>query len=680
MNSILTEYESLRSFRKKFNQSIESGPIGSKSGVPRPPISVHSGLNLSSAMYQFGEVTSQQANQRLSELRDELRAIERTKWFRIREMLLGPKSVLRSLLTPPNSYVAQVDYSPNENQAQTAWSHNSYESWDAVFQRPSAVEEAILQRFYSQQMPASNIAAVIIMHNSNGGKHNLDFGGFFEQWTSFQEIVFVADDSIPESWFETFDSGPGTVEIKKVANILEVGAWLSEVISESKCEWISVFEPGYRPRKWFVSSIFDKIRSSSSVEMIYSDEDSVDGKGAFQGHFFASGWNELQLFASNCLGHSITFRRTATSLDNLKRMPVLEYSTRYLGLILSSNINEENIYHLPRVLGSVYKENKDSEDDFLLLKSLLVNRNYSVSRIWKDKGIVNFRVKYDKTPRVSILIPTRDRVELLEACIESIYRLTEYPDFEIIVIDNDSVSEKSRRFFGEISKNGRAKVIELTGPFNFSKLNNVAALHSDGEILVLLNNDTEIIEPDWLSNLVAYSVRPEIGVVGARLLYPDRSVQHGGVVVGLGVGGCARHSFVGLHETDPGYLGKARSDQWISAVTGACHCIRKELFLSVGGLDEEAFAVAFNDIDLCLKCQYLGLRNVYAGSVTLIHHESKSRASDLSPENFQRYLGEIASFTVRWHPQFSDPFYNINLSLDSIPYTLAWPPRSPSIC
>jgi GT2 family glycosyltransferase len=678
MNNISKDYDSLRLSRQKFNQAIESGPIGSMSGVSRPAISVHSGLNLSSAMYQFGEVASQQANQRLNELRDELRAIEGTKWFRIREMLLGPKSVLRSIKSPPNSQVTQVDFSPNENKAQ--WSHDSYESWDAVFQRPSAIEDAILQRFYSHHMSSSDIAAVIIITERYLNKFNLDFGDFFEQWTSFQEIIFVADDSIPDSWLDTLEFGSSSVGIKRVVNILEVGVWLSEVISDSKCEWISVFEPGYKPRKWFVSSVFEKIRSSSSVEMIYSDEDRIDGKGTFQGHFFASDWNELQLYASNCLGHAITFRRTTTSLENLKRMPVLEYSTRYLCLILSSDINEKNIYHLPRVLGSFLRIDECTEEDLQLLKSLLNKRNYAVSKIWKDQNIVTFRVQIDKKPKVSILIPTRDRVELLEACIASIYKVTEYPDFEIIIIDNDSVSEKSLRFFEDISKSGRAKVIESRGPFNFSRLNNLAALHSNGEILVLLNNDTEIIESDWLSNLVAYAVRPEIGVVGARLLYPDRTVQHGGVVVGLGVGGCARHSFVGLGEGDPGYLGKARSDQWISAVTGACHCIRKELLLRVGGLDEEAFPVAFNDIDLCLKCQYLGFKNVYAGSVTLIHHESKSRASDLSPENFQRYLGEIAAFTVRWHPQFADPYYNINLSLDSVPYTLAWPPRSPMIC
>lgn len=260
-------------------------------------------------------------------------------------------------------------------------------------------------------------------------------------------------------------------------------------------------------------------------------------------------------------------------------------------------------------------------------------------------------------PTVSVVVATRDRVELLRTCAEGVLHATNYPALELIVADNESVEPETLSYMDEISADPRVQIVRWPHPFNYSAINNFAVAHAKGEYICLLNNDIEVLEPEWLTEMMREALQPGVGAVGARLLYPDRSIQHAGVAIGIG--NAAGHAHRGLPEGEPGYFAQALIARGASAVTAACLLVRKDHFDSVGGLDEEGLAVAYNDVDLCLKLQDRGLRNIYTPLATLIHHESKSRGLDFAPEHLERYMSELDVFQKRWDTKrVVDPWHH----------------------
>ncbi|MFA1030442.1 MULTISPECIES: glycosyltransferase family 2 protein [Pseudomonas syringae group] len=280
-------------------------------------------------------------------------------------------------------------------------------------------------------------------------------------------------------------------------------------------------------------------------------------------------------------------------------------------------------------------------------------------------------------PRVSLIVPTRDQLGLLRACVEGLLTATDYPNLEIIVVDNQSSDPHTLSYLEELSGRG-VKVLPYPHPFNYSAINNYAVTHASGELIGLVNNDIEIIEAGWLNEMVSQLLRLGIGAVGAKLLWPNRMVQHGGVVVG--VNGLAAHTGNHLEQRDPGYLGMNQITRRQSAVTAACLLLRKSVFDALHGLDEQAFPVAFNDVDLCLRIRQQGLNLIWTPFAELIHAESASRGKDQTPEKRARGQREQQGFIERWSQSGqSDPYYHPALSLDYLsgPYGgLAMPPRS----
>jgi O-antigen biosynthesis protein len=261
--------------------------------------------------------------------------------------------------------------------------------------------------------------------------------------------------------------------------------------------------------------------------------------------------------------------------------------------------------------------------------------------------------------RVTVIIPTRNRAELLRKCLDGLNR-TDYPDHEIIVVDNDSDEPESLDLFQQLRDDG-VGVIRIEGEFNYSALNNAAARAAQGEFICFLNNDIEIVHPDWLQFLLGQAARPEIGAVGARLLYPDGTVQHAGVFTGIGGGAAHAHRF--LKEDERGYFHRSRLPQRVSAVTAACLVVSREKFVAVGGFDEKNFRVAFNDIDLCLKLNQRGWQSFYEPRATLVHHESKSRGSDSAKANRARFADELSALKRIWRTdERRDPFHHPQLS------------------
>lgn len=280
-------------------------------------------------------------------------------------------------------------------------------------------------------------------------------------------------------------------------------------------------------------------------------------------------------------------------------------------------------------------------------------------------------------PRVSLIVPTRDQYGLLHTCIEGLLNDTDYPELEIIVVDNHSSDPQTLAYLAELPARG-VKVLPYPHPFNYSAINNHAVAHATGEVIGLVNNDIEIIEAGWLKEMLSQLLRSAVGAVGAKLLWPNRMVQHGGVVVG--VNGLAAHTGNTLEQRDPGYLAMNQITRRQSAVTAACLLLRKSVFDAVNGLDENAFPVAFNDVDLCLRIQQTGLNLIWTPFAQLIHAESASRGKDQTPEKRARAMREQQGFIERWSQSGqNDPYYHPALSLDYLsgPYGgLAMPPRA----
>jgi GT2 family glycosyltransferase len=269
-------------------------------------------------------------------------------------------------------------------------------------------------------------------------------------------------------------------------------------------------------------------------------------------------------------------------------------------------------------------------------------------------------------PLVSILVPFRDKPELLSTCIESILEKTDYPHFEVVGIDNGSSDPATHALMRTLERrDSRIRFVAYEAPFNYSSINNFGARHARGEHLLLLNNDTEIIEAPWLRALLEHSQRPEVGVVGAKLLYSDSRIQHAGVIVGIG--GVAGHAHLLQPCDHPGYFSRAQLQQNLSAVTFACAMTRREVFEQLGGLNESDLAIAFNDIDYCLRAREAGYLVVYTPYAMLYHHESKTRGYEDNPEKQARFFREITYMQAR-HAAIllqGDPYYNPNLRLDT---------------
>ena len=271
-------------------------------------------------------------------------------------------------------------------------------------------------------------------------------------------------------------------------------------------------------------------------------------------------------------------------------------------------------------------------------------------------------------PLISIVIPTRDQQPVLARCLDSIERST-YRNYEILLVENNSKEDATFNYYTKILDGIRVRLIKWDKPFNYSAINNFAVSRTRGEVVLLLNNDTEIINPDWLERMLEHALRPEVGAVGAKLFFPDDTIQHGGVV--LGIGGVAGHAHVHYPRESLGYQNRLMAIQNVSAVTGACLMIRKEVFEEVGGFDEQ-FAIAFNDVDLCIRLRQLGYWNVWTPHAELYHYEQKTRGRDTTPAKKSLLTHEMHAFMSKWWEllQQGDPFYSPNLSLDVADFSL----------
>ncbi len=427
------------------------------------------------------------------------------------------------------------------------------------------------------------------------------------------------------------------------------------------------------------------IERNPEWQLIYSDEDKIDESGQRFDPYFKPEWNYDLFLSQNCVSHLGVYRMDAIRGVGGFREG-FEGSQDYdLALRLIERLQPFQIGHIPKVLYHWRAIKGSTALGFQQKSYAQVAASRAVSEHFERMQIkaevstteVGFqRNKFsvpDPKPLVTLIIPTKDRVDLLQMSVGSILEKTSYEPFEIIIVDNRSEKNETRKYLESLSKDRRIRVLKYDASFNFSAINNFAARHARGSIIGLINNDIEVIHEDWLSEMVSHAIRPGVGAVGAKLYYPNDTIQHAGVI--LGFDGVAGHAYRGKDAKFPGQVGRAFLTQNLSAITAACLIVRKEIFDQVSGLDE-SLQVAFNDIDFCLRIRAAGFRNLWTPFAQLYHHESLSRGYEDTPEKQARFQNEIALMKNRWADELDhDPAYNPNLSLKGNAFDLAYPPR-----
>jgi GT2 family glycosyltransferase len=362
-------------------------------------------------------------------------------------------------------------------------------------------------------------------------------------------------------------------------------------------------------------------------------------------------------------------------------------------LRFSERVPATHIAHIPKVLyhwrmteGSTALSGVDAKPYALsssrrAIEDAIDRRKLSAKRV---DGILPFshRVTYEiqGEPLVSIIIPFRDQPEFLKRCVFSVLEKSSYKNIEILLVDNDSRERATQEVLKSFTPHKNIRILRYEKPFNYSAINNFAASAAQGQYVCLLNNDVEVITPEWLSTLLEYAQLPEIGAVGAKLLYPNGKVQHGGIILGLG-GYCA-HSHRFSNHDDYGFMGRLVNIGNIMAVTGACLLVSKDKFFEVGGLDETKFPIAYNDVDLCLKLHTAGYRNIFNPYAKLYHYESVSRGEDtVDIEKSIRFSFEKENLKQKWKEYIArDPYYNPHLTLDAEDFSLKEIAFGPDVC
>jgi GT2 family glycosyltransferase len=433
-------------------------------------------------------------------------------------------------------------------------------------------------------------------------------------------------------------------------------------------------------------AVVHELNRHPDAAIVYSDEDRLDESGRRYDPYFKPDFNVELFRGQNVISHLGVYRTDLVRQVGAFRQD-LEGSQDYdLAWRIVERIDPKRIRHIPHVLyhwravaGSAalgtrektyaHSAARRAVEEHLARTGVQATCEPALNASYHQ------RVRYalpQPPPHVTIIIPTRDHVDLLSRCVGSVIGCSTYPDYDIVIVDNGSAEAGTREYFERLRADARVSILRLDEPFNFARLNNQAAAAARGDVLCFLNNDTEVITADWLEEMVSLACQDGVGAVGAMLYYPNNHIQHAGVILGLG--GVASHAFKGLGRTTGGDHARAALTQAMSAVTAACLVVRKASFTEAGGFDE-TLAIAYNDVDLCLRLGASGLRTVWTPFAELYHYESVSRGDDTATER-PGFLDESRLMYQRWGSLLeADPYFNPNLSLDRTDFALSYPPR-----
>lgn len=567
--------------------------------------------------------------------------------------------------------------------------NNSYLKWIKKYDSYTQDEYKIWKKSFEQYLSKPLISIVIILDETKERKLRATIDSILEQIYINWEIYIIED-------FKLQDDSKNLIKeyieresrIKSLTNSNDKGTWsetFNKYMNEITSEFIAFIDAGDTLERHALAWIALDIINYPKTVILYPDEDSIDKNGIRKNPWFKPDWNP-DLFLSypdNIIGNFGIYKLSMVRQAN-GFYGEYDLAQKFdLALRLIETIESDQIRHIPRILYHRYDKNSNKNINKNRINEILkaVNNHLTRKEIQALAASTSdglyIRVKYflpRKLPLITLIIPTYNQFNLLHQCINSIIEKTDYQNYEITIINNNSDDSKTCQYLQDLNNLPRINVMDYPHPFNYSAINNLAVNFAHGELIGFINNDIEVINGEWLSEMVSHALRPEIAAVGARLWYKDDTLQHGGVI--LGIGGAANHAHKGVPRRDHGYFGRAVLTQNFSAVTGACLVMRKDLFIGVGGFNEKKLAVSFNDIDLCLKLIKLGLKIVWTPYANLYHHESVSRGYDDTFEKIARSQEEIAYMHQQWKELLmADPAYNPNLTLESEDFKLAWPPR-----
>jgi len=504
-------------------------------------------------------------------------------------------------------------------------------------------------------------------------------GQFYENW----ELCLHDDASTNEETVKClrkWEKADLRIKISYGKNNQHISGASNEALKMATGEFVALLD---NDDELLLNALYENVKllnKHPEADFIYSDEDKLEMDGIRTDPFFKPDWSPDLFLSMMYTCHLGVYRKKI--IDEIEGFRKgLEGSQDYdLVLRFIEETKSENIFHISKILyhwrkipGSTADKPDAKNYAYVAAKKALseyLDRNNIKGEVIDGKFIGAYRVKREiiGNPLVSIIISFRDQVDVLKACIKSIKEKTDYKNYELILVDNQSMEKKSLDYIESLKGDDDVRVLQYNKLFNFSAINNFATKHVSGEYLLFLNNDIEAISDGWLTAMVEQLENPAVGVVGAKLLYLDNTIQHAGVVMGLGIAG---HAFRGLRRDDTGYFGLPMVMRNYSAVTGACLLTKKKIFEEVGGFDEVNSAIAHNDVDLCLRIREAGYLVVYTPYAELYHHESLSRDNDAelkysNPEKYKLVIAEQEHMRKKWNYVIeNDPYYNVNLTRKS---------------
>ena len=592
---------------------------------------------------------------------ERLRGIERSRFWQARNAFFELK--YRLGLSRDRAWAPFTLAEPHRTMLATC---DAYAQWTAAnAARPADIERL---RAASRRLRAHAVVSVLIPVTAQTQAIGLAraLASVREQAYSQWEVVVAAapsEDVLVGTAMATVFAGIRSARIVRAVTTTDatVAERLAAACGAASGDFVAVLDPGDAFAPDALYELAAVLNDDPAVDLAYGDEDLLAAGERSIMPFFKPHASPDTLRSRDVVGRGAIVRlRLVREIGGFRAEfgDAVEYD-----LMLRASERTQAIAHVERVL-----YHRDGVPTFgeagarAVMESLVrTDEPGTVSQI--EAPIPTYRVRYHLRERkfVSIVVPTRDHADELELCLRSIFERSTYADFEVLIVDNDTKDPRARDVIAAwAARDRRVRVLSMPIPFNYSKLNNAAITTARGDYIVLLNNDTEVLTPDWLEAMMEQAQRPAIGAVGASLIFPDRSVQHGGVI--LGIGGVAGHSHRYANPDSAGYFGALRAISNYAAVTAACFMVRREAYDRVGGLDE-TLTVAFNDVDFCLRLHELGLRNVWLPHVVLVHGESKSRGSDLGIAKTRRSIREETVMLERWSGMIArDPYYNVNLT------------------
>lgn len=526
------------------------------------------------------------------------------------------------------------------------------------------------------------ISVVIPVYNVEAKWLNRCIQSVMEQYYQHFELCLYDDCSTSEETLACLRQWQGRDQRIKIAFGKENGhiSYASnQAVKLASGEYVGLLDNDDELTPDALFEVVKRINQCNTVDFIYSDEDKLEMDGTFSGPFHKPDFNLDLFLTNNYLCHFSVIRKTIG--DKIGWFRTGYEGSQDYDLFLRVILATRNIVHIPKILyhwrkipGSTAAQY--STKNYANTASIRALKDYCEQEkieatvengLWPGSFRLNRKIL--GKPKVSILIPFKDKPAFLKKCVSSILNKTSYDNFEIILINNRSSQAETIGFLKSMEDEASVKVVEYDNEFNFSAINNFAARYASGSHLLFLNNDTEVINPDWLAAMLSHSQREEVGGVGAKLLYPDNTVQHAGVL--LGVGGIANHAYHRQPSAGTTYWGHLNTERDYTALTGACLMVAKETFTACGGFNED-LSIAYNDIDLCLRLLDMGKVNVYTPYAQLYHHESVSRGYDVSPEKRRRLDLESKILRRIWGPKLDDdPMYNVNLTKNTTDFVLA---------